>query len=66
MESVATQTRRDIPDEEAISEAETLLTDAVSQRMIADVPLGALLSGGLDSSLIAAIANMGQPTASRT
>lgn len=55
MESVATQTRRDIPDEEAISEAETLLTDAVSRRMIADVPLGALLSGGIDSATVVAL-----------
>ena len=55
MERVATQTRRDIPDEEAIAEAETLLTDAVSRRMVADVPLGALLSGGIDSATVVAL-----------
>ncbi|MFO1218989.1 MAG: asparagine synthase (glutamine-hydrolyzing) [Burkholderiaceae bacterium] len=40
---------------EAVETVESLLKDAVRQQMVADVPLGAFLSGGVDSSLIAAL-----------
>lgn len=36
---------------------ESLLFESVEKRMVADVPIGFMLSGGLDSSLIAAIAS---------
>jgi asparagine synthase (glutamine-hydrolysing) len=38
--------------EEAVEETERLIVEAVRLRLISDVPIGALLSGGIDSTLV--------------
>ncbi|MDP2430935.1 MAG: asparagine synthase (glutamine-hydrolyzing) [Pseudomonadota bacterium] len=44
-----------LSDAAAVDALETLLGAAVGEQMVADVPLGALLSGGLDSSTVVAL-----------
>ncbi len=55
--------QRDWTRDEAVRELRTTLASAVRLRLRSDVPLGAFLSGGVDSSLIAAVAQqqMDQP-----
>ena len=43
------------PDADTLAEVRELLGVAVRRRMVSDVPIGALLSGGIDSSIVTAL-----------
>jgi asparagine synthase (glutamine-hydrolysing) len=51
-EAQKSQLRTDI---EALKKVETTLSNSIKRQMISDVPLGAFLSGGIDSSLIVSL-----------
>ncbi len=53
-------------DAEAVAEGERLIGEAAAMRMVADVPLGAFLSGGIDSSTVVALMQERAPRPVRT
>ncbi|MBI1730861.1 asparagine synthase (glutamine-hydrolyzing) [Candidatus Acetothermia bacterium] len=52
--------------EDAVDELEETLADSVEGHLLADVPVGAFLSGGLDSSLVVAMAQKRSSSPLRT
>ena len=52
---VAAQTKRVTDEREAVAELQRLLSIAIKRQCLSDVPLGAFLSGGIDSSTIVAL-----------
>jgi asparagine synthase (glutamine-hydrolysing) len=51
----AKENKLELTDSAAADQLEAFLGSAVREQMVADVPLGALLSGGIDSSLVVAL-----------
>jgi asparagine synthase (glutamine-hydrolysing) len=48
---------REISEHDALNDLRHLIPQAVRRRLVADVPVGCFLSGGLDSSLVAVLAS---------
>ncbi|WP_318435582.1 asparagine synthase (glutamine-hydrolyzing) [Photobacterium leiognathi] len=48
---------RDLTFSEAVEESEFLLRKSIKEQLVSDVPLGAFLSGGVDSSLVTLFAH---------
>ncbi len=65
-DALAQPKRSDISADEATQQLDKIMLEAVRQHMVADVPLGAFLSGGLDSSVVAALMQAGSNRAVRT
>lgn len=66
LERIARATPRVSDEIEYLAGLDDLLADAVSRRLVSDVPLGSLLSGGVDSSLVTALAVQAADTTIRT
>ena len=52
---LASLSREPLPDEELLERLDAAIVAAVRDRLVADVPIGSLLSGGIDSTLVTAV-----------
>lgn len=59
--SVVDQPKNGLNEGDTLNQLEGVLSTAVEERMISDVPLGAFLSGGIDSSLIVSLMKQQSP-----
>lgn len=57
----ATPVSSDVDEVGLVDEIERLLQSSVERQMVADVPIGVMLSGGIDSSLVTAMAVRSHP-----
>lgn len=51
----AVERRRDVDPRAVVDELDSLIGDAVRRQLVSDVPIGAFLSGGVDSSTVVAL-----------
>lgn len=56
MAGAVAEDRTELAFGSSVDELESLLRDSVARRLVADVPVGTFLSGGIDSSLVTALA----------
>lgn len=54
--------RKNLNEEELVEETRRVVTDAITSRLLSDVPVGCFLSGGLDSSIVTSVAAKNLPS----
>ena len=59
--SSSSMIQQDYSDQELLDTLDEAICNSVDRQMMTDVPLGTQLSGGVDSSLVSALAAKGQP-----